>query len=68
MKRAYYANTINNFLQDPENSILGELVRKHEFALEDLQRNAWIAQIQILKQVFATHGENTFILFEYSIP
>ncbi len=68
MKRSYYANTIKHFLQDSESSILGELVRHHEFALEDLQRNAWINQIQILKQLFAEHTENTFILFEYAIP
>ncbi len=68
MKRTYYANTIRQFLQDPDSSILGELVRHHEFALEDLQRNAWIDQIQILKQLFTGHTENTFILFEYAIP
>jgi len=68
MKRSYYANTIKQFLQDSDSSILGELVRHHEFALEDLQRNAWINQIQILKQLFVGHRENTFILFEYAIP
>lgn len=68
MKRSYYANTIKQFLQDSDNSILGELVRHHEFALEDLQRNAWINQIQILKQLFAGYTENAYIIFEYSIP
>lgn len=68
MKRAYYANTIKQFLHDSDSSILGELVRHHEFALEDLQRNAWIKQIQILKHLFAGYTENTFILFEYAIP
>lgn len=68
MKRSYYANTIKQFLQDSDSSILGELVRHHEFALEDLQRNAWISQIQILKQLYAGHTENAFILFEYAIP
>ncbi len=68
MKRSYYANTIKQFLQDSDSSILGELVQHHEFALEDLQKNAWIKQIQILKQLFTKHTENTFILFEYAIP
>ena len=68
MKRSYYANTIKQFLQDSDNSILGELVRHHEFALEDLQRNAWITQIQMLKQLFKGYIENGFILFEYGIP
>jgi len=68
MKRSYYANTIKQFLQDSDNGILGELVRHHEFALEDLQRNAWINQIQILKQLFTGYTKNAFILFEYAIP
>lgn len=68
MKRSYYANTIKQFLQDSDSSILGELVRHHEFALEDLQRNAWINQIQILKRLFVGHTKDTFILFEYAIP
>jgi len=68
MKRSYYANTIKQFLQDSDSSILGKLVRHHEFALEDLQRNAWIDQIQILKQLFTGYAENAFILFEYAIP
>jgi len=68
MKRAYYSNSIKNFLQDSESSILGELVKHHEFALEDLQRNAWISQIQILKMIFSKHEGDPFILFEYAIP
>lgn len=68
MKRSYYANTIKQFLQDSDSSILGELAIHHEFALEDLQRNAWINQIQILKQLFTGYIEDAFILFEYAIP
>ena len=68
MKRSYYANSIQNFLDDSENSILGELVKNHEFALEDLQRNAWINQIQILKEQFSQDSKDMFIIFEYAIP
>tara|TARA_B100002003_G_scaffold35975_1_gene31362 strand:- start:69 stop:293 length:225 start_codon:yes stop_codon:yes gene_type:complete len=41
-------------LNEPENSILGTLVRHHEFALEELQRNSWTLQISILKERFST--------------
>lgn len=68
MKRSYYANSLQKFLDDPENSILGELVKNHEFALEDLQRNAWINQIQILKEQFSQDLKDIFIIFEYAIP
>ncbi len=48
--RSYYSAPINQFLSDASDLILGELVRHHQFVLEDLQRNAWISQIQILKE------------------
>ena len=47
MERAYYSNSISGFLAEDEQKILGELVQNHQFALEDLQRNAWIAQLKI---------------------
>ena len=68
MKRSYYANTIKKFLLDLDSIILGELARHHEFALEELQRNAWIDQIHILKQLFEGYTDDAFILFEYAIP
>ncbi len=47
--------------------ILGELVRNHEFALEDLQRNSWMAQIKIL-QSGLSQMRDSYIAFEYAIP
>jgi len=67
MKRAYYSNTIQDFLLEPETSILGELTINHSNrSLEDLQRNAWRKQIQILKnQLQEFEGK---IYFEFAIP
>ena len=67
MKRAYYSNTIQSFLIDPEASILGELTMNHtNRSLEDLQINAWRKQIQILKnQLKNIEGK---IYFEFAIP
>ena len=67
MKRAYYSNTIKNFLNEPEASILGKLTMNHSNrSLEDLQRNAWRKQIQILKnQLQNIEGK---IYFEFAIP
>jgi hypothetical protein len=50
MNRAYYSNSTYKFLTDHEQKILGELAQSHQFALEDLQKNAWIKQIKILKK------------------
>lgn len=67
MTRSYYSNTISDFLIDDNDKILGQLIRNHDFAAENLQRNAWIKQIEILKSALSTfkYGQ---IYFEFSIP
>ena len=67
MNRAYYSNTIQKFLTDNEQKILGELTQSHQFALEDLQKNAWIKQIKILKQNLYGLVDG-YVFFEYAIP
>ena len=65
--RSYYSNPIKNFIEDDETQILGELTRNHSHALENLQKNAWIDQIKILKDVFKNKPEG-YIFFEFAIP
>ena len=67
MNRSYYSASTERFLEDESDLILGELTRHHEFALEDLQRNAWIEQIAILKKEL-TGIPDSYLAFEYSIP
>ena len=66
MSRAYYFNSIGGFVADTENHILGELTSKHEFSLEEQQKNAWLTQIRSAKNwLQAVEGH---IAFEFSIP
>lgn len=67
MKRSYYDNTIEGFLDDSNTSILGSLSLNHSNrTLTDLQKNAWVGQIQILKdQLVNKRGS---IYFEFAIP
>ena len=67
MQRAYYESSLQDFLQRDENLILGILTRNNEYALEDLQRNAWLAEIRILKKQLEVF-ETGHIIFEYTIP
>ncbi len=67
MTRSYYSNTISNFLEDDETRILGQLSLHHNHALEDLQKNAWVKQITILKNTLQSI-DNGQIYFEFSIP
>lgn len=66
MKRSYYANDIEVFLEEDPAAVLGELTRNSEFAVERTQRDAWIRQIEILKREL--HGVTGNIYFEYAIP
>ncbi len=67
MLRSYYHNPIQNFIADSSERILGNLAQVHQFALEDRQKNAWLKQIQILKNSFAEFKEG-HLFFEFSIP
>lgn len=66
MKRWHYGSTIGEFLLASEQEILGKLVEKHAFSLEQMQRNAWAEQISILKNTLGPYAGR--IYFEYSIP
>lgn len=65
--RAYYSDTINDFMQNDSNTILGQLTQKHSHALEELQKNAWLKQIEILKNQLEVF-KNGHLFFEFSIP
>ena len=67
MKRAYYSNSIQNYLLGAESSILGELTANHSNrTLDELQISAWRKQITILKnQLEGFEGQ---IYFEFAIP
>ncbi|WP_320008340.1 DUF2075 domain-containing protein [Maridesulfovibrio sp.] len=67
MKRAYYSSPVDKFLLDFPSSILGDLTQNHTFSLEDLQKNAWVAQIEILQRELKDFS-GAYIAFEYAIP
>lgn len=67
VKRSYYSDTIDSFIQTSNNEILGALMANHtNRTLEDQQRNAWMRQIDILKTTL--DGFSGTIYFEFAIP
>lgn len=68
MKRAGYASTIDDFLLEREDAILGRLVEGSSFAVELTQRDAWITQIGILKSILVPYQTKGSVYFEYAIP
>lgn len=67
MNRAYFLSSINNFLDKNEYEIFGEITVNDQFSAEDLQKNTWKKEIEILKRELSDFPEG-HILFEYTIP
>jgi hypothetical protein len=66
MKREYYSDSIANFLTTSPDEILGQLVRGGDFPIEQTQRDAWLQQVKILRQILSNNDGQLY--FEYSIP
>ena len=67
LRRAYYSSCINEFLVKDHFSIFGEITSNDQFASDDLQKNTWKKEIEILKREL-TNFKNGHLLFEYTIP
>src|SRR3954471_20770831 len=64
--RAWYSSQICDFLRTSSDTIVGELTRKSDFAVLPDQRDAWLAQITVLKEQLELFAGSLF--FEFSIP
>ena len=61
MKPDYYSSSIAGFLKASPEEIVGSLTINSGFAVEPTQRDAWIAEIAILKTALADfHGQTYF--------
>jgi hypothetical protein len=65
--RAYYAAGIAEFLLADLNAVLGVLTRNSEFEVTGAQRDAWLAQITVLKSALSTFQRGK-IFFEFVVP
>ena len=66
-KRAFYSAEIEQFLRQDMDYILAEMVKFNPFNLTDLQRDAWLEEIAILKRELAPFPEGRLML-EFTIP
>ena len=67
MRRYYYADDISAFLEKDEYAIFGELTAHDAFAADDLQKNTWMTEIEILKRELINISDG-HLLLEYTIP
>jgi hypothetical protein len=68
MRRYYHSDSIAAFLETNPHTILGSLLDANEYPLEMTQRDAWLAEIQILQDVLVPYRDAGQIYFEFSIP
>ena len=67
MCSAFYSNDIKTFLNQNEDEIFGIIAKNNNFNSACKQKDAWIAQIRLLKNVLNRYS-NGSIIFEYTIP
>lgn len=67
VKRAFYSDEIKQFLQTDTAYIISEMVKSNSFDLTDLQRDAWLEEITILKRELISFSEGRLML-EFTIP
>ena len=68
MTRTYYSDSIASFVDGSADAVLGALANNMGFALETSQRDAWRAQILILRHVLPPYRGRGHIYFEFSVP
>ncbi len=68
LTRAYYAASIDAFRVDSDDTILGRLAASSSFAIEPAQRDAWLAQIAIMRAALAQASGQGLIAFEFAVP
>jgi hypothetical protein len=66
--RAFYADSIESFLSRGSDELLGVLSKGGSFSVEINQRDAWLAQIEILRESLHPYRMRGTVFFEYSVP
>ncbi|WP_441279890.1 DUF2075 domain-containing protein [Bradyrhizobium sp. 63_E2_N1_3] len=66
MNGAFYSSSIQELVDLTPEAILGSLAKQNPFALDALQRNAWLSQIELVRAQF--RGLDGWIAFEFAIP
>ena len=68
MSRAYYDDSIDDFLARSNTEVLGRLLQSSPHTVEPAQRDAWSEQMDILRLVLEHFRGQGRVLFEFSIP
>jgi hypothetical protein len=67
MISASYSDSITEFLQTSNETILGCLTKHDEFGVTEAQKQAWLEEIRVLKNNLSQCSSGD-IIFEYTVP
>lgn len=69
INRYFYKSSISEFLDNPVDTIFGQMSRADEMDSAATQKYAWEQEIEIMKEALLPYkDEEAWILFEYTIP
>jgi hypothetical protein len=71
INRYFYRNTIQGFLAQSDDEIMGKLSQEHLFlhqTLDNTQIFAWREEIEVFRQVLPQYVGRGSVMFEYTIP
>ena len=68
LARAYYSASLGVFVSAAPDSVLGEIARNSGFAIDLGQRDAWIKQIEVLKEQLTPWTSQGHLFFEFVVP
>lgn len=67
-QRAYYSASIGDFAKAASDAVLGEISRNSGFAIETTQRDAWLQQINVLRDQLKPWSNTGWLFFEFVVP
>ena len=63
---AYYSADLSDFFNSTTDRVIGELTTNSEYAVEPAQRDAWLTQIDILREALSNATGTLFL--EFNVP
>ena len=68
LRRAYFSASITDFLACTAVQVLGVLTTSSEFAVELAQRDAWLHEVELLRQALAGFSGRGHLYLEFVVP
>ncbi|MEY4748916.1 MAG: hypothetical protein RIQ60_1130 [Pseudomonadota bacterium] len=66
LQRAWYTASFDEFSAHSDDEIIGQLIRESSHTVELAQRDAWLAELELLRRWL--NGRNGILLLEFNIP